>query len=225
MIDLHEPVLLLCAWGFPRPRGEKIFLLIWFLVFLLAYSFYASGGTDRWWWTRYLLPGFGALFLLSAVGFSRVRAWLAEKLPAGPGRRVVPAALFVLMGLMPVYYVWFGLHERKLWTTDKGYTYFEVARETEQTVPAGSYVGSVEYAGSFRLYTKLGSFVSVHDNSLKLVDHVLASGHEAYVIVEPWNRTNAVVRELLSRYAAVKVHEFDAWGGTPLYRLRAPAAP
>ena len=126
---------------------------------------------------------------------------------------------------MPVYYVWFGLHGAQPRTADKGYDYYQVAKETEQAVPAGSYVGSVEYAGSFRLYTRLGSFVSVHDNSLKLVDRVLAQGHDAYVLVEPWNKTNAVVRELLGRHAAVKVRDFPMWGGTPLYRLRTPAVP
>ena len=163
--------------------------------------------------------------MLSALGFRRVRGWIDEKLAAGPRRLAVHAALFALIGVTPAYYIKFGLYQRDLWSTNKGYAYYQVVQETEQSVPAGSYVGSVEFAGSFRLYTKLGSYVSVHANAPKLVDHVMAQGQAAYLIVEPWNKTNAVVQQLMSRYAATKVRDIDVWGGLPLYRLTAPALP
>ncbi len=226
LLQFSPLVLVLCVWGFRKPRGEKIFFAAWFAVFLLFYCFWRSGG-GAWWWTRFLLPGFTPVFLLSALGFSRMRTLIGERLAAGPRRLAAQAALFVLLGVTPVYYFKFGLSQHDLWSTNKGYDYYKIVKETEKTVPPGSYVGSVEFAGSFRLYTSLGSYVSVHDNSPKLVEYVLAQGHEAFVIVEPWNQTNAVVMQLLRRFAAIKVRDITIWGGAPLplYRLRAPAAP
>lgn len=223
-VQFSPLVLLLCCWGFRKPRDEKIFFIAWFAVFLLFYCFWRSGG-DRWWWTRFLLPGFTPVFLLSALGFSRVRTLIEERRAAGPRRLAAQAALFVLLGLTPVYYIKFGLRQKDLWLTNKGIDYYQVVKETEKNVPPGSYVGSVEFAGSFRLYTGLGSYVSVHENSPKLVEYVLAQGHEAFVIVEPWNQTDEVVGQLLRRFAATKVRDIDVWGGLPLYRLHTPATP
>ncbi len=219
-------VLLLCALGFRKPRDDKIFFVAWFAVYLLFYCFWRSGG-DRWWWTRFLLPGFVPVFLLSALGFSRMRTLIKERLAAGPRRRAAQAALLVLIGATPIYYFEFGLHQHDLWSTNKGRIYYDVVKETEKTVPPGSYVGSVEFAGSFRLYTSLGSYVSVHDNSPQLVDYIQARGHETFLIVEPWNQTDKIVGQLLRRYAASKVRDIAVWGGNPipLYRLRAPATP
>jgi hypothetical protein len=222
LLQFSPLVLLLCVWGFRKPRGEKVFFVAWLAVFLLFYCFWRSGG-DRWWWTRFLLPGFAPVFLLSALGFSRVRALIAEKWPAGPRRLAAQCALFGLIGVTPVYYVQFGFYQHDLWSTNKGYAYYQVVREMEQIAPAGSYVGSVEFAGSFRLYSKLGSFLSVHDNSPKLVDHLFAEGRAAYLIVEPWNKTNGVVLELMKKYSAEKVRTIDIWGGVPVYRLQPPA--
>lgn len=224
VLQFSPLVLLLCAGGFAAPRREKYFFAAWFAVFLVFYCFWRSGG-DTWWWTRFLLPGFAPLFLLSALGAQRLRRWIGERLAAGPRRFAAYAVLFGLLGATPVYYFWFGLDQHNLWSTGKGRIYHQVAQATEQAVPAGSYVGSVEFAGSFRLYTKLGSFLSVHDNAPKLVDHVMAQGHAAYLIVEPWNRTNGVVDQLISRYRATKVRDLDAWGGVPLYRLNPIASP
>ncbi len=153
------------------------------------------------------------MFLLSALGFSRLRALIDEKLPTLARRLAMQAVLVALIGLTLGYYIWFGLYQRDLWSSNKGHVYYQVAKEIEQTVPSGSYVGSVEFAGAFRIYTKLGSYLSVHDNSPKLVDHVLQQGHEVYLIVEPWNATNPVVVQLLSRYSAVKVRYIRSWGG------------
>ncbi len=224
LLQFSPLVLLLCCWGFRKPRSEKIFYVAWFAVFLFFYCFWRSGG-DRWWWTRFLLPGFAPIFLLSALGFSRVRALIDQRLAASPRRFAALTALFVLIGITPVYYFKFGLYQKDLWSTNKGIAYYQVVKETERTVPPGSYVGSVEFAGSFRLYTGLYSYVSVHDNSPKLVEYVLSQGHEVFIIVEPWNQTNEVVMQLLRRFAATKIRDIDIWTGLPLYRLHSPAKP
>jgi hypothetical protein len=218
-------VLLLALGGFTRPRGEKFFFLAWFAAFLLFYSFWRSGGSDRWWWCRFLLPGFAPGFLLSALGFSRVRTWLDERLAAGPRRLAAHLVLFAVIGVTPVYYVKFGLAQRDLWSTNKGRDYYQVVKLTEKIVPPGGYVGSVEFAGSHRLYTQLGSFCTMHDNSPKLVAHLLAQGRPVYILVEPWNKSHVVVQELLGRFTATKLQVIDLWGGIALYRLTPRPAP
>mgnify|MGYP000425993828 CR=1 FL=1 len=213
-------VIFFCAWAFRRPKFEKFIFVAWFAAFLLFYSFWRPGG-DRWWWTRFLLPGFIPIFLLSAQGFSEFLKLLENRLSGIP-RQVARFCLFAFMVVTPVYYVDFGLKQADLWIRNKGEEYFRLVKETEQYVSPGSYVGSVEFAGSFRLYTNLGSFVSVHDNSLNLVP-VLIAKHDVYLIVESWNKDNPIIALLMERYSAVKVREISVWGGVPLYRLTAPS--
>lgn len=224
-IQFGPLVLLLVLVGLRQPRAPRLFLAAWFAIFLLFYAFYTGGATDRWWWTRFLLPGFGPLFMLAAIGFSRVRTWIDAQFASHPRRIGLQVALFALIAAMPAYYVWFGFYQRDLWSTNKGVAYHDVVQTVEKTVPAGSYIGSVEFTGAFRLYSQLGSYVSVNDNATKLVDHVLATGRAAYLIVEPWNKNDRVVQLLLTRYGAMQVSELKVWGGLPLYRLEKPAAP
>ncbi len=215
-------VLLLAIWGLLKPNTEKWFFLSWFGAFLVFYSFWRSGGSDRWWWTRFLLPGFAPLFVLSAQAFHRARVLLSTRINSGRGRILTQVALFAIIGSTPFYYIKFGLAQRDLWSTNKGYDYFKIVKQIEEDVPPGSYVGSVDFAGSFRLYTHLGSYYSMHPNAPKLVTHVLLQGHEAYLLVEPWNKNNLVVKELLSDFPATKVRDVTTWSGMVLYRLALP---
>ena len=222
-LQLSPLLLLFIPWGFRRPRGEAVFLAAWFAIYLLFYCFWRSG-SGSWWWTRFLLPGYPPLFLLAARGFGEIRELLGRKF-SGSRRAIVLGALFGLTALVPAYFIQFGAYQRDLWSTHKGYIYYQAVQETAGVVPAGSYVGSVELAGAFRLYSPLRSFVSVHGNAPALVDHVLADGHAAYVLVEPWNRNHPAIVSLLARYSAEKVQVFNIWGGLALYRLHAPVSP
>ncbi len=218
-------VLLLALGGFTRPRGEKFFFLAWFAAFLIFYCFWWAGGSDQWWWCRFLLPGLAPVFLLAALGFSRVRTWLDGKFAAGPRRLAAHLALFAVIGVTPVYYVYFGLAQLDLWVANKGREYYVVVRQVEELVPPGSYVGSIEFAGSFHLYTKLGSFCTMHDNAPKLSRHLLAQGRPVFILVESMHKDEMVVQDLLKNFTVTPVRVLQIWEGLPLYRLTPRPAP
>jgi hypothetical protein len=59
---------LIALW---KKEKHALFLAAWFLAFLIFYCFWASM-YEIWWWLRFLLPGFPALFLLAALGYKRI---------------------------------------------------------------------------------------------------------------------------------------------------------
>jgi hypothetical protein len=61
------PVVLLGIVAVIRRPRQSVPLLCWFGVYLALYGFWDSD-ISAWWYTRYLLPGYPALFLLAAHG-------------------------------------------------------------------------------------------------------------------------------------------------------------
>src|SRR6185436_18572958 len=93
-----------------RPSLEKVALLGWLAVLVFAYSFWVSGN-DRWWWTRFLLPGYAALFFLGAQGVGETRRLLRERWPRAGWARWSSRALIAALAVTPLYYVHFGLEQ------------------------------------------------------------------------------------------------------------------
>lgn len=214
LLQLGPLLLLLALLALRRPSWEKATWLGWFLTFFVAYSFWRSGH-DRWWWARYLLPGYGALFLLAACGLGELRQ--SARPAAVWGWRAAAAVL----ALMPLYYVHFGLDQRDLWIRDRAHEYFDLTQEVARLVPPGSYVGSVEFSGAFRLYSPgIVSFLSTHENAPAVVAKALAEGHAAYLVLEPPNRGDRTIRRLLRQYDARQLAELPVlWPRLPVYQL------
>lgn len=226
------PIVLACAlFALRRPSLEKLVLLAWFGVLALAYSFWVSGA-DRWWWTRYLLPGYPALFFLAALGAGEARAYLRERshsaqtagsaASSGSWARWCSHALSAALALTPVYYVAFGVEQNDLWIRNKGTDYYRLTQSMAELVPPGSYVGSVEFAGAFRLYhPELTPFVSVAEGASRVVEHALGEGREAYLVLEPPNRHHPAIRRMLARFDVQQVTTLPIiWSELPVYRLR-----
>ncbi len=218
------PVLLgLAAWGLRPFSREKLFQILWFAVFLLFYCFWLSGG-DRWWWTRFLLPGYPAIFLLAACGFSRLRdrCRLSAAYPAKRNWGVL--LLYASVAVLPIWQIHFGRGQQDLWVLNKSHSYHDIVQRVAATVPARSFVGSVEFGGSFRVYTPLTGFVSVNGTSPELIHEAFRQKREVYVLVEPWNLNHPNVQNLLAQFPAEKILEIAEpdWGKLPLYRLHAP---
>jgi hypothetical protein len=129
--------------------------------------------------------------------------------------------LIAALAVTPLYYVHFGLEQGDLYVRNKGTGYYELTQEVAARVPPGSYVGSTEFAGAFRLYRpELTPFVSIHPDAVHLVDHALEEGHEAYLVLEPPHRDNPILRRLLKRYDAREIVRLPImWGQLPVYRL------
>ena len=220
-----SPVIIaLALWGLRPWSREKLFQVLWFTVFLAFYCFWRSGG-DRWWWTRFLLPGYPAIFLLAAGGFSRLRdRWrtAAAKPPWRDWRIVV---LFASVAVLPLWEIHFGRSQQDLWERNKGHVYYDVVQRVAAIVPAHSFVGCVEFAGSFRLYSELTGFVSVQDDPPNLVREGLRRQRDVYLLVESWNLNHPVIRQILKDFPSEMITVIPLWGGMPLYKLHLPATP
>ena len=199
---------------------EKFFLLLWALEFFLFYCFWGAGGEGRWWWTRFLLPAYPPLFMLAADGFEKLRGRL-RTVTANGWRHTGQITLWLLLAFLPVYYVAFGIHQKDLWNRDTGTVNYEVIRRVKDRVPGNSVVGSVEFTGALTLYSTLTPFFSTHPNAPEFVARALADGRRAFVLVEPWNATDPVMKIVLARFDPVPVDHFDfLWGGLPFYELK-----
>jgi hypothetical protein len=219
---LSPVIVLLAALGWFRPDRRKWALLLWPLMLALFYACWDAGGTDRWWWTRFLMPGHPLLFLLAADGFVRARAWLSAR--TAPGRRPLAATvLTAVVALLPVYYVMFGLGRRDLWQRDTGLVNHEVVAKVARLAPAGSLVGTIEHASTCLIETELVPFSPLDDSAPRLVTRALGEGRRVFVLLEPWNADNETVRRLLQRHHAREVARYpELWNGLPLYELAAP---
>lgn len=204
-------------------RSEAAFFGLWFLGHLLFYSFWRSGG-DAWWWTRFLLPAYVPLFLCAALGLDAAWEFAREKLPHRFARWTAWAVLVALVLWTPRYHVRIGRRPGDLWVRNKGAEYRGLVAHVEKLARPGSYVGSVEFAGSFRVYTALIPFVSAYDSAPELVAHVGQRGADVFLVVEPWNAKDPHVTGLLERFAGRKIAEDPLWGGIGIYQLTVPAA-
>jgi hypothetical protein len=219
------PILVaLALWGLKPWSREKLFYVLWFASFLAFYSFWKSGG-DRWWWSRFLLPGYPAIFLLAALGFRRGRDQLASRavIPVRRNRGVI--ALFALVALLPAWEIYFGWSQHDLWKRNKVRDYYEITQRVAALVPGNSFVGSVEFVGAFRIYTTLTGYVSVFDTTPELITEGFRQRRDVYLLVEPWNHSHAAIRAILGRFPSEKIEDLSFWKGLTLYKLHPPAVP
>ncbi len=212
---LSPVIVLLAAAGLVAPDRRRIALMLWPLILALFYACWDAGGTDRWWWTRFLMPGHPLLFLLAAEGFLRVRSWW-------PGR-LAGTVLLAAVALLPVYYVAFGLGRRDLWQRDTGLVNREMVARVAKVAPAGSLVGTLEHASTCLLETELVPFTPLDGSAPRLVTKALGEGRRVFLLLEPWNAGDANVRLLLERHHGREIARYpELWGGLPLYELTAP---
>ena len=221
-VAVLSPLLVgLAVFGLAPWNREKIFLLLWPATFIVFYSFWLGGGIDRWWWARFILPGYAALFLLAAGGFESVGHWLDRRLP-GRGALAARAVLFLAVLALPFHYVRFGLMQNDLWQRNTGAVNHEVVMRVREFAPPGSLVGSVELASTFRLHSELIPYIPVNAHAPDLVARALAEGRRTFLLPEPWNATDPVVGELIRRFHAREVARYDfLWGNLPVYELNA----
>jgi hypothetical protein len=212
---LLTPVLLgLAGLALARPTRERIFLLLWPLVFIAFYSFWSAGGADKWWWARFILPGYPALFLLAADGAETARRWLAS---FGRGWSVLP---WLLLAVLPVQFLRFGIAQPDLWIRTTGAPNRELVEQLAATLPPGALIGSLEHASSLYLYTPFTPFVSVQHQAPQLVDDALRQGRRVFLLPEPWNEEHPRIRTLLDRFAHREVGRFHTpWRDQKLYEL------
>jgi hypothetical protein len=200
--------------GVPPPWW---FYVSWFLIFFIFYCFWRPlGGT--WWWTRFLLPGYPALFFLAAMGLKNVLDFIQQRWK--PEKRGVSISLAVVALVIIGYFINYGFTHPDIWGKNKGKYFYDISKMIAKKVPANSLVGSVEFSGPLRLYTGIESFNSFHTNSFFLIADMLERKVPVYIAAEPWNLQRPVIKGILRIFKVKKVMEITGWPGFFLYKIQ-----
>jgi hypothetical protein len=222
--QLGWPLAALAALGLTVSHRNRWFHVIWFAPFLGLYCVWQSGG-DRWWWTRFLLPGYAPLFFLGALGFERLREWIQGRVSRPQWRPAIGSLLLAALALTTFYHVRLAREERDVWLQYKGWEYCYAAKRMAAVAAPGSYIGSIEFAGAQLIYTDLHSFITVYDDAVPLVREVMQRGREVYLMVEPWRHKNNIILRLLAEFPHERLPDIRIWDGVQVYRLLPPPAP
>jgi len=205
---------LLVIW---KKNKGSLFYAGWFLIFLIFYCFWRSGG-DAWWWTRFLLPAFPGLFFLAALGLKNLLTFIQSKWK--PAKSPVNISLTILSGIIIIYFVIYGFNHGDIWEKNKGKIYYDASKAIGEAVPANSFVGSIEFSGSIRLYTGIETFnTTYYPQALFLISDLLRKRIPVYMAVEPWNREIPTIKKFFEIFKVEKVIAVKGWPDFYLYRI------
>jgi hypothetical protein len=202
----------------PRKNGiEWWFYVSWFLIFFIFYCFWRPL-EDTWWWTRFLLPGYPALFFLAALGLKNALDFIQQEWK--PTKHAVTISLAVMALVIIGFFVHYGFTHPNIWEKDKGKLYYDISKMIAKKVPAHSLVGSVDFSGSLRLYTGIETFNSFHTNSFFLIADMLEKKKPVYLAAEPWNLERPMVKGVFRLFTVKKVMEVTGWPDFYLYKIQ-----
>ena len=148
-------------------------------LMFLSYLFYAT--FNHWFYLRFLLPAYPALFVLLAAALR----WLALKLPV---EARVPAVALVCAVMAP-FGVNIGRREGVFNVAAYEQRHVRAAREVESRTPADAIVLSVQHSGSVRYYANRITlrYDWLADDALDAaLRDVAAKGRRAYLVVDDW---------------------------------------
>jgi hypothetical protein len=148
-------------------------------LMFLSYLFYAT--FNHWFYLRFLLPAYPALFVLLAAALR----WLALKLPV---EAQVPAVAMVC-ALMAPFGVNIGRREGVFNVAAYEQRHVRAAREVASRTPADAIVLSVQHSGSVRYYANRITlrYDWLADDALdSALRDVAAKGRRAYLVVDDW---------------------------------------
>ena len=175
---------------------------------LLSYLFYAT--FDHWFYLRFLLPAYPAVFVLLAAA---VR-WVALRLPV---EARVPAAAAVCAVMIPSG-INVGRREGIFNAAEYERRHIRAAQEVAARTPADAIVLSVQHSGSVRYYANRTTlrYDWIDDAALDTVIRDLAAqGRRSYLVVDDWEE-----KEFRARFAPANR---GGQLGTPIARV--PGSP
>jgi hypothetical protein len=171
---------------------------------LLSYLFYAP--FDHWFYLRFLLPAYPALFVLLAAAIR----WVASKMPVEVR---VAAAAIVCAVIMP-FGVNVGRHAGIFAVAAYEGRHVRAANEVATRTPADAVILSVQHSGSVRYYANRITlrYDSLQEGALDAALRDLAAkGRRAYLVVDDWEE-----KEFRARFSA---ESSAAQLGAPIARV------
>jgi len=174
----------------------------------LSYLFYAP--FDHWFYLRFLLPAYPAMFVLLAAAIR----WVASKMPVEA--RVATAAL--LCAVMVPFGVNIGRHAGIFAVAAYEGRHVRAANEVALRTPADAIILSVQHSGSVRYYANRITlrYDALQDGALDAaLRDLTAKGRRAYLVVDDWEE-----KEFRTRFSAANS---GATLGAPIARV--PGSP
>jgi hypothetical protein len=217
VIQFTPLLIILIVFAFWKKLKDRWFYVSWFLIFFIFYCFWRPL-EDTWWWTRFLLPGYPALFFLAALGLKNVLDFIQQEWK--PAKHTVTISLAVMALVIIGYFVHYGFTHPNIWEKDKGKLYYDISNMIAKKVPANSLVGSVDFSGCLRLYTGIETFNSIHTNSFFLIADMLEKKKPVYFAAEPWNLQMPMVKGVFRLFTVKKVMEITGWPDFYLYKIQ-----
>ncbi|HET9466900.1 MAG TPA: hypothetical protein VFO48_00755, partial [Vicinamibacterales bacterium] len=150
----------------------------------------------HWFYLRFLLPAYPALFVLCVAAIR----WLSWKLPADAR---VPVAALVLAAMVP-FGVNIGRHEGIFNVAAYEGRHIRAANEVTARTPADAIVLSVQHSGSVRYYANRITlrYDWLSDTALDAaLRDVAAKGRRAYLVVDDWEEKEFRARFSLANRA------------------------
>jgi len=220
-----SPVILaLAIFAFLRRTRKMLFYVVWFGAFLLFYSSWIYGG-DLWWWTRFLLPAFPALFILAAVGMYEliavVRSKLSLKLQGAWSTYVLPILVSICVIGVGWYYVDYGVKSWDIWKKDRSKLFYDASKEVSTLVPPGCVVGSLDFSGVLRLYGKLESFNYENPTCIRFMEDMLKQNIPVYLVIEPWHKSKDIVALIFDCFEIKRTKTLKGYPDLFLYEVKA----
>jgi hypothetical protein len=177
LFALLSPVLLA-----RRSESRAAIALCWivFLATLFCYLSYLPW--EQWWYLRFLLPGFGALYVLISSGV----VVLARRMPPTWGR--IAAVLAVL--LMVKYTTAFALDNGVFGQIERTeHRYADVGEFIARTLPPNALVFAMQHSGSIRIW---GGRMTLRydwvdpDWKARVIPFLEHEGFHPYLTVDDW---------------------------------------
>jgi hypothetical protein len=202
-----------------RPR-QSVAFVIWLLGYVGLYAWWKYPFID-WWWTRYLLPAYPALFVLAAEGTVALFEWVERKgLPTMAIASIGTAAVLLSCGRALMFD---ETHHLFLQGFEK--TYFEDSRLVADLVPRDSLVGAVNYTGPLRMYAGLESFDYDEPSAKDLITWAMGAKRPVYTVIEPEEyESSPNVLDFRERFEIEEVARLSGWGGRAVLRRVRPRA-
>lgn len=188
LVETQTPLVTLAVLPFvvrgafrEEPGGNRARRCIAAMLALCFASYVFYGPFDLWFYLRFLLPMYPAMFVLIAIAI----AWLCLKLPE---ETRVPAAVLVCM-ISIGFGVRLAANAGVFTSADGERRHIRAANALAQRAPENAVVFSVQHSGSIRYYARRATlrYDWLTDDGLdRAIADLAAKGYPSYLVVDDW---------------------------------------
>lgn len=179
-----------------RSQLRPVTLMLGCFITAVFFMYLLHQPNNTWFWLRYLLPAFPALFVLMGAGLAATLA------PLDRGVRVI--ATGVILGLLAWHGVVFGLNEGIFRFREGERKSRAIGEYIANTLPDRAVFVSKLHSGSIRYYSGRITlqYEGIPPEALdSVIADLRASGYQPYIVLEDWEEPLFLRR--FERYSAL----------------------